>query len=585
MKMHQRKDRTREDRQKQLESEIRTLGTIGKHGLAGFIGGVPDVLNLAANAPFYAANAFGANTTPPMQYLTPKIAEGIDYITGDKLKSKNPKEQSTENVLGTLAEFMGAGKSTAIPKAGKIGKWIAPYTKEAEAGLAGAGIAGGYGKELFPDNPYAQFGSALAGGFAPSIASGIGSAGKYAANIHPRNFAMNQLEGIDPKEAIAAKQAGERLGVQLRPAETTGNPFIAAKEGKVGTSIKGSNKMYQHGLEREGQITNAIEDLYSSIAPEGTKQKIKDLYTKADPILLPDKTFTHLMSEQPILAKTLNKVLKGSEYQNDIKGFSQNSTKVLNIVKQELDDAIEVAKKGSTKGSGPNRTRRLTSARKELVNAIDEINPDYKTARSEAQKEQIVSKIQKKIGSINEGGANFFNKALKDKKIFNDIYRGLEGNSEAQGKMNDMRIAFKNLIEPVSTKMAARQAQTAPEASKFGKTAMMQKIADKIMNGAYDNAAIDLILDPKWDKRIKDIKALPKTEQTQAWGTLLSQAEASQSQSKEAMSNQENTSDDSIVEEQDLINQIANSEELLNQLSPEEFEKVFNLYQAMQPAQ
>lgn len=505
-----------------VRSELRTA----KNLAAGAVG-IGDAINMAIN-PIWTRLG-GEELGMPSQF----IRESADTLTGGLTKPRN----MSERFVDTATEFASPGGITKLaskvyPTIKALQKISPQTTTQALAPItAGIGVQGA--RELYPNSTLAEVTAGLIGGLAPGGASAVAKGAAYLQrNLlpSPSQAAMNNYRNIDLHEATAAKEAGERLGFQLRPSETTGNPFVAAHEGQSGIHPSTAEALYQAGKKREPQISNAIEDLYSTIAPAGTTDKTKALYSKADPIVLPDETFTKLMQDEPKLAKTLRDVLKDVNYQSDLKGFQQNSTKVLDRVKRVLDDQIQDAPKQLASV--------LRKTRKKLVDALDEVNPTYKQARKEAQKDAVVNKIKDKIGSTNKGGTNFYKKILKDDKSFKDIYRSLEGNPDAQRKLVDMRTAFKNLIEPISTKQAAAQAKVASKTS--GPIKFAKDLANKLTNGLYDKAAVDLILDPQWDKRLKAaIKIKNPDAKAQVFESLLNDVQNTTTQTSKGPQAQE----------------------------------------------
>lgn len=505
-----------------VRQELRTA----KNLAAGAVG-IGDAINMAIN-PIWTRLG-GEELGMPSQF----IRESADTLTGGLTKSRNMRERFED----TATEFAGPGGLTKVASkaypAVKALQKLSPQTATQALAPVTAGLGVQTARELYPNSSLAEMAAGLIGGLAPGGASAATKTGAYLQrNLlpSPSQAAMNNYRNIDLNEATAAKEAGERLGFQLRPSETTGNPFVAAHEGQSGIHPSTSEALYQAGKKREPQISNAIEDLYSTIAPAGTTDKTKALYSKADPILLPDETFTKLMQDEPKLAKTVKDVLKDVDYKSELKGFQQNSTKVLDRVKRVLDDQIENAPKQLASV--------LRKTRKKLVDALDEVNPTYTQARKEAQKDVVVNKIKDKIGSTNKGGANFYKKILKDDKSFKDIYRSLEGNPDAQRKLVDMRTAFKNLIEPISTKQAASQAKIASKTS--GPIKFAKDLANKLTNGLYDKAAVDLILDPQWDKRLKAaIKIKNPDAKAQAFDLLLNDVKNTTAQTSKGPQAQE----------------------------------------------
>jgi len=503
------------------------------------------------------------------------IRESFDEATGGLTKPRN----FGERVQDTAQEFATPGFAAKLAKGagsfGKIAEHLSPKNLKELLSAASAGGGLETARELYPDNPLIQFGSSLLASFIPG---GVEKGSKGVAKIQskvaplPKQAALNTHANLDLNEAIPRKEAAERLGFDLRPAEATGSPFVASAEGNAGVHPETSEKLYQSSKTRQPKIEKSIEDLHESIAPEGTVARKDALYAEAEPILLPDKTFTKLLEDEPIIAEALQKVLGSKIYKSSLEGFQSSSTKVLDLVKRELDDQIAAFTKGGEKG----KASLLSKARKKLLKEVDAVNPVYPKARAEDMKLKIVDEIKGKAGSVNEGGSNFFNKVLKDKNYLKKLMEKLRDNPDAQKRLQDMNLAFKDLIEPISTKQAASQAQGAPKT--FSLSKFSKDLIDKFTNGAYDREFVDLILDPQWDKQLKAAKNIKNPEKkAQAFESLFNNVkQASVHADKEFSKKIENNISDEELDKlyQQSISKSA-TKSVLDSISDEELDALY----------
>lgn len=591
----------------------RYLG-IGARGVAQGIGAIPDLLALPSNI---ALTAQGAD---PLPSFSENIGKGFDYLTDNQYKP----ESVGEKALGTSSEFISGGGG--IAKAGAtIGskfakKFLAPEKARdyLALGAAGAGLEGG--RELAPESTLIPIATSLGASILPGGAheafKGLQKTYNLSSGLTPKGNALKQLQSINPNEALMAKEAGERLGVQLRPSEASGNPFVAAKEGGLGKTASGAEKMHRFGEKRVSQEVSSINSLYDDIDNSGSLQKSPDqrirdaakaviknekkvLQEKAAPFYegaykkkLGTKELKNILSEEPIIQTALKDVLKKDTYKSEVKKYGKNSVHTLDLVKKNLDDKIKAAQRQGLN----NEVRLITQAKNKLTESLDILSPGYKTGRSIYSKElpaivdlensplgkiakrkdltiknigkdifdkqqtnpEILKNIRDKIykqdpnawnaivrqemnrlaGSSNKGGSKFFRKVLEDDTTFNNFKEALSNNSQAQKKLEDMRIAFKNIINPITAKTAAGQAKSSLDAPR-STAEFIKNISDKIIGGAYDNAAIDLILDSKWDSQLKAANKLkPEFEKLNAIGSLLS------SISKETRENKNNKTEE-----------------------------------------
>jgi hypothetical protein len=55
--------------------------------------------------------------------------------------------------------------------------------------------------------------------------------------------AIKMLKGVDEKKALKNQAAGQRLGINLTPAEASGSPVAAKAQGRLGTSDAGAEML------------------------------------------------------------------------------------------------------------------------------------------------------------------------------------------------------------------------------------------------------------------------------------------------------------------------------------------------------
>src|SRR5690606_11117877 len=64
-------------------------------------------------------------------------------------------------------------------------------------------------------------------------------------------------------------RSAQRMGAQITPAEATGDPILAARQGSLGTSDRGARELVDFSNARAAQQGDAIESLLSGISPTG----------------------------------------------------------------------------------------------------------------------------------------------------------------------------------------------------------------------------------------------------------------------------------------------------------------------------
>jgi hypothetical protein len=139
---------------------------------------------------------------------------------------------------------------------------------------------------------------------------------------------------------------------------------------------------------------------------------------------------------------------------------------------------------------------------------MDERVPEYAQAREEAQKSIIRSKIQKLMSKKELKGSTFFNTILKNEDEFNKLHQDLKNVPEAQDKLKDMRLAWKNLINIGKPNSAAFRSQEGLDQSRDWMKAIMDNW-NKLTGAKRNVAAIKFINSPDWEKgfaKIAEIK-------------------------------------------------------------------------------
>jgi len=374
---------------------------------------------------------------------------------------------------------------------------------------AGAGAGGGLVANELGDlkHPYqaASYGAGL-GIVAPNALKSLGLRGGPAG--------LETLEHLNPEEVSPALQAGNRLGTPITPAEASGNPFVGGIEGRYGRTGEAAAEKTRIGQGRVVKQNEAISDLLDTIHDKSTpeaaaasKQKITDLYEQAYKWNVQPKEIAEFR-EDPVVNAAFERVESDPAYQRKLKGIPQRNYAYLNQVKRALSDM-----EGSALKAGESdRADEFKAARKDLVSRMDEMVPEYAQARQEAQKSIIRSNIQKMMRKKELKGSTFFNTVLKNEDEFNKLHDSLKNVPEAQDKLKDMRLAWKNLIDIEKPKNKAFREETGLNQSRN----WASKIVDmwNEMTGSKRNiAALRFIHSPDWDKgfrKIGQIKDLEK---------------------------------------------------------------------------
>jgi hypothetical protein len=480
---------------------------------------------------------------------------------------KSPQAGWSADAL-SFALPMGAA-SKLIPNAGKIAKYLADFggaigqnaalvgglntlagdanstagEKFKEGAATGAGVttvAHPLISALASSNPAFRFGSgaALAGagammgdfGTIPEIGASL--AGGYAALRGKKGFndlaaknILGDLTEQDVEKAIAKKSAGEKVGVQLNALEAIDNPIAGKQLAGLGDTPASSKIMYDAGMNRQDSERAAINDLFESISPKGTKQNLEmPAYEKAYKDSVPESALGKLILSDPRLKITFDKVIKDPDFQKDMQGVAPNSIKYIDRAKQLLDDEYNKAI-----AAGENKKASLIKdSNKKLKDLADSYSPEYKNARQISQKRIVRENIESKLNEADKTGSNFYDKVLKDDKEYKDLYRALsnpENHGEttiAQEKLKAMRDSFGSLVDSTTGKTAA----TLAKSEVISNPGLVKSVSNYLNNavfGQYNKAIAKLITRPDWDKEFLNISKIKDKEmQGRKLGQLLS---------------------------------------------------------------
>lgn len=426
---------------------------------------------------------------------------------------------------------------------------------------------------------------ATVGGAFPLAGAGIKEvftrAAPYFGKV-TKNLVIKMGGEKNLRSTVKRLESAKRLGLDITPAEATGDPILAARQGKIGASEGGLEKLSQIGAKRQVQEGAIINKFLGDLSPDGSsasiairnnaKRIIKDeefalaeaarpFYTKANQDILPDEQLKFLM-EDPVIAKAYKAVLRTPEFQKDLGDAPLESIKTLDLVKKFLNDESEKqARLGNM-----NRSRIIGDSTRGLLIVADEVSPDYKTARAiysndapgvKALKEGVVGRISKlddiqlkNVSTIlfdpkqtdisvisklarrfkdedpeawrriirnefdrrldatikDRSGSSFFDAILRRPRDFRLFLAATKNIPETRKALIDMQRAFKNLINPITTKTAAGQARSSLDVPRSSLQFAVDKI-QKLSGSGLDKASVEVITSPRWHEELSKAMA------------------------------------------------------------------------------
>lgn len=420
-----------------------------------------------------------------------KGLKAIPYI-GNALKSAVAGLEM-KPIVNSLVKLGTATGSGALSSAA-----LAP-TKEEQSGnaLVGGGIGGGLNlasQALFSSNPLTK---ALMKPL-KEINKILGLGG---------NAGHETLEHINEEQVKPVLESANRLNTPITPAEASGNPFVGAKEGKYSRTSEAAALKTKIGMERVEKEKEAIKDLLDTIYDKSTpeakavsKEKISKLYEKANKWSLKPEIVEEFKKD-PVIEAAFKEVEKDPAYRRKLQGIPENNYAYLNQVKRALNDMEGKALKAGEK----DRASEFKSARNDLINEMDKGVPVYGKARQEAQKGIVRNKIEKAMSKKEIKGSTFFKTLLKNDEDYNKLRESLKNVPEAQDKLDDMRLAWKNLIDLQKPKDSAFRAETGLSQSRSWASVIVDVLHE--LTGSQRNIkALKFIHSPDWDKAFSKIQ-------------------------------------------------------------------------------
>ena len=373
------------------------------------------------------------------------------------------------------------------------------------AGRALASSAGGYAgyegaKALGADSLLSKAAGALVGSVA----------GAWPGN--PKLIARDKmLAGVNPEIAIPKLEAAKRLGLSyVTPGEVGGNPFTAGMQGTVGKE-GGGQLLYEKGLGRLKSEENAINDFRNAVYNPSTHDKIKEsLYKEAYKKVIPfdprKESYFSKLRDNKIYQAAVSKMESSPAYQESLNGVPENSIEYLDHVKQSLDDMIEAAPK--------KEARIIKNTQKQLIKQMDEVSPEYKAARSLAEREITRREnIEKALNKGNMTGTNFFRRLLENKDKFDELRHHVRDVTGAQQQLDDMKMVFGDLINPPTNRTQAGHTRNNMHQPRNSQVNFMDKMKEFLTGKQLDKASVEIMTNPNWIDELKNVGKISNMRQ------------------------------------------------------------------------
>lgn len=365
----------------------------------------------------------GAYVDEAVAYVGSKLGE--DYNTALEhvraLDDVSEKDYPVANAVGKIIGGVGGGYGIG---ANVIAKGAPLAVNALRSGVAGAAVSGahdfgnaegGYDKRVKKAKDGALIGGAISTAI-PALSAVATPIKVVASKLTPQRFKKTfaddeillalQSDGITPKEAFN-KFARTQKNRRLHSNSVAESPVAIVDLGEnltgLGRTVTtnpgparklGSEFIENRQFSQNDRINDALERGLRQKSSDGffkTKDELikkqrsmsepayKKAYSNAQEVDLTDaiKVWKTRADETSVsIGKQIKKAIKDIERVYRVKS-PERALKVLNGAKQGLDDAIM-----KNRLKAPNLTRELTLMKRELLERVDDANPDYKSARA-----------------------------------------------------------------------------------------------------------------------------------------------------------------------------------------------------------
>jgi hypothetical protein len=325
---------------------------------------------------------------------------------GEVYANENPVWYGAGRVAGAVAPAMGMAKGIGvIPSLTKLNPYAQAAGIGATQGILTPEETGKKDLALLRQQMFNAGTGAVIGAPTPllgkvaNVAYGAGKAALEPFNEAGRNLiigrALRQFSGNDAEKAIANLRNPQQLvaGVQPTVGEVAGVPSLAAVQRAVGGNPITTNAFAERKALNDVARTEALQNIASPTRLakyQNLRNRVaEDLYSDALKPLNLGKLSPEMTDEITGLIKTpaIKKAMDQAKENAANRGIEINnpegSMRGLHETKMALDDQIARIKALAEKngGSASAELNSLQTAKSRLLNFMEDVSPEYKTAR------------------------------------------------------------------------------------------------------------------------------------------------------------------------------------------------------------
>jgi hypothetical protein len=454
----------------------------------------------ASNVAGGAVKGLRATTNVPHNIREYLLEKEIPLSSGNPYPKFEPSQFENWLLEGNEPgdPLLRGGGEFAIPfsRVGAGAKGLTGVAKRA----GGVGLIGVGDEEVNP--LHAMFMSLFGEGAAKAAKKG----GQAAIKANP--FASNKevyIKGIEPGDVKDTVEAARRLNLTyVTPGEASGFGYIGSQEGKIGNTLEGSKlrekKAKERMLSEEAVIDDFLNRLDDKIELPKEKQALYESVLNQE---LPNEFMGRFIVDNPIVEAAMSEANRQPAYKQRLKGVSPTSFRYWDEIKRILYD-MESAQKRKGK---ENLADAIGDVRKELIQTMDDIDPNYIKARKLGQRSILRREIEEGFDKKDMTGNNFYNNVIKSKSNFNKLYDDLSEFPDMQQQLLDMKLVFPKLFGQRNSK-----ATTLGERTHVGTPrsdlAFLYKFLKQHFNEKGDVKAFEDLISQDWFERLRGNEAI-----------------------------------------------------------------------------
>ena len=438
--------------------------------------------------------------------------------------------ETTGRLVGEIAPTLPIGGLAGV--APKVGSIISKVLSATPKGAATGGLFGGLqleGNQLKNTAVGTTLG-AVAGG-----ATGAITAGKRGISfLSGRRAGEKVTRNLKPKDVQKSQQAVKTLDLPkktLTPGQASGEPILSAREGRLLVGEPAQVKAAAFTKQQAYKIGTKISVLIDDIMPNrvAAQKTAKKLFQESENSVITPKAFKDLM-KHPTFKRELDLILKDPELL--IKGTSPRSIKVLQFVKQSLDQRIKTqsGKVLGIPGEIGEKSRITKTIRKKLINILDNTEPRYKMARKLQSRldlqEDLLVELSKKsdIGITRHLPQRFLKAFLETPEKTTNLIKRMKGIPGAVKRVKALKIILSAIDRSPFNKLASANIELFTTRLATDMAFFISKTSRRVILAKHDKVTMDLLTSGKWHDELLRISKLKGLDLVESFYALLNTA-------------------------------------------------------------